>query len=241
MANVRIGALHKSYGSVHAVRGIDLDIPDGEFTVLVGPSGCGKSTLLRTIAGLEDADAGEIEIGGEIVNHIRPRDRDVAMVFQDYALYPHMTVFGNISLSLRARRMPKQEIQDRVTRIAGMLGVGRLLERYPRQLSGGQRQRVAIARAFLKNSPILLLDEATSALDSEAEEAIRDALSRLMQGRTVIAAAHRLSTLRNFDRIALLKGGKVVQDGEPERLLQVDGPYRTLVTQEVKRLSRRAA
>src|ERR1700691_3642740 len=122
MANVRIGGLHKRFGSVHAVRGIDLDIPDGEFTVLVGPSGCGKSTLLRTIAGLEEVSEGTIEIGGDVVNGMRPRDRDVAMVFQDYALYPHMTVFGNISLSLRARRMPKQEIQDRVTRIAGMLG-----------------------------------------------------------------------------------------------------------------------
>src|SRR5271168_3237284 len=111
MASVKIKALHKRFGPVHAVRGIDLDIPDGEFTVLVGPSGCGKSTLLRTIAGLEDADAGDIAIGGEAVNGMRPRDRDVAMVFQDYALYPHMTVFGNISLSLRARRMPKSEIK----------------------------------------------------------------------------------------------------------------------------------
>src|SRR6202041_1664879 len=123
MANVRIGALHKSYGSVRAVRGIDLEIPDGEFTVLVGPSGCGKSTLLRTIAGLEDADAGEIEIGGEIVNHIRPRDRDVAMVFQDYALYSNMTVFGNISLRFRARRVAKPEIERRVRQAAGMLGI----------------------------------------------------------------------------------------------------------------------
>src|ERR1700747_2749656 len=123
MASVKIKALHKRFGPVHAVRGVDLDIPDGEFTVLVGPSGCGKSTLLRTIAGLEDADSGEIEIGGEIVNHLRPRDRDVAMVFQDYALYPHMTVFGNISLSLRARGTPKPEVESRVQRAATMLRI----------------------------------------------------------------------------------------------------------------------
>src|SRR5271169_1089181 len=156
MSNVRISALHKSYGSVHAVRGVDLDIPDGEFTVLVGPSGCGKSTLLRTIAGLEDADAGDIAIGGQVVNGMRPRDRDVAMVFQDYALYPHMTVFGNISLSLRARRMPKPQVEERVMRVAEMLGIVALLERYPRQLSGGQRQRVAIGRAIVRNPQVFL-------------------------------------------------------------------------------------
>jgi multiple sugar transport system ATP-binding protein len=122
MAHVKVSGLHKRFGPVYAVRGIDLDIPDGEFTVLVGPSGCGKSTLLRTIAGLEDIDQGSIEIGGEVVNDMRPRDRDVAMVFQDYALYPHMTVFGNISLSLRARRAAKPEIETSVHRAAEMLG-----------------------------------------------------------------------------------------------------------------------
>src|SRR3984957_13839035 len=152
MANVRIGALHKSYGSVHAVRGVDLDIPDGEFTVLVGPSGCGKSTLLRTIAGLEDADSGDIEIGGEIVNHVRPRDRDVAMVFQDYALYPHMTVFGNISLSLRARRMPKPDIEERVKRVAGMLGVRPLLDRYPTSTRNSETRCAARSSASIKRS-----------------------------------------------------------------------------------------
>src|SRR5260370_27217841 len=150
MVSVRIGELHKRYGAVHAVRGVDLDIPDGEFTVLVGPSGCGKSTLLRTIAGLEAAAEGDIEIGGEIVNGMRPRDRDVAMVFQDYALYPHMSVYGNISLSLRARRMPKSEIDQRVERAAAMLGIGGLLERYPHQLSGGLRQRLSIAPAIVR-------------------------------------------------------------------------------------------
>src|SRR6185312_12495530 len=157
MANVRIGALHKSYGSVQAVRGVDLDIPDGEFTVLVGPSGCGKSTLLRTIAGLEDAASGDIAIG-------------VAMVFQDYALYPHMTVHGNIALSLRARKMPKREIEDRVKRAVAMLGVGNLLDRYPRQLSGGQRQRVAIGRAIVRNPRVFLFDEPLSNLDAQLRD-----------------------------------------------------------------------
>src|SRR6516165_2024454 len=142
MAGVRISGLHKHFAGVHAVRGIDLDIPDGEFTVLVGPSGCGKSTLLRTIAGLEDIDDGTIEIGGQVVNGMRPRDRDVAMVFQDYALYPHMTVFGNISLSLRARGTPKPEIEARVNRAAEMLGIRALLARYPRQLRDEMRGEI---------------------------------------------------------------------------------------------------
>src|SRR5215831_21199476 len=158
MASLRVRGLHKRFGPVHAVRGIDLDIPDGEFTVLVGPSGCGKSTLLRTIAGLEEIDEGSIEIGGQVVNGMRPRDRDVAMVFQDYALYPHMTVFGNISLSLRARGTPKPEIEARVKRAAEMLDIAALLERYPRQLSGGQRQRVAIGRAIVRNPRVFLFD-----------------------------------------------------------------------------------
>src|SRR5229473_2706680 len=173
MANVRIGALHKSYAGVQAVRGIDLDIPDGEFTVLVGPSGCGKSTLLRSIAGLEDVEQGTIEIGGEVVNDMRPRDRDVAMVFQDYALYPHMTVFSNIGLSLRARGMPKPEIETRVRRTAEMLGIAPLLERYPRQLSGGQRQRVAIGRAIVRNPRVFLFDEPLSNLDAQLRVQMR--------------------------------------------------------------------
>src|SRR6516164_9808909 len=164
MANVKVTQLHKRFGPVHAVRGIDLDIPDGEFTVLVGPSGCGKSTLLRAIAGLEDIDEGAIEIDDETVNAMRPRDRDVAMVFQDYALYPHMTAFGNIALSLRARRTPRPEIRARVGRVAAMLGIASLLDRYPAQLSGGQRQRVAIGRAIVRNPRVFLFDEPLSNL-----------------------------------------------------------------------------
>ncbi len=223
MASVRIGSLHKSYGSVQAVRGVDLDIPDGEFTVLVGPSGCGKSTLLRTIAGLEDADAGEIEIGGEIVNHMRPRDRDVAMVFQDYALYPHMTVFGNISLSLRARRMPKQEIEERVRRVAGMLGVGPLLDRYPRQLSGGQRQRVAIGRAMVRNPRVFLFDEPLSNLDAQLRDEMRGEIKRLHQevATTMIYVTHdQVEAMTLADRIVLLRDGRIEQQGAPLDLFE---------------------
>ena len=223
MANVRIGALHKSYGSVHAVRGVDLDIPDGEFTVLVGPSGCGKSTLLRTIAGLEDADSGDIEIGGEIVNHMRPRDRDVAMVFQDYALYPHMTVFGNISLSLRARRMPKPEIEERVKRVAGMLGVRPLLERYPRQLSGGQRQRVAIGRAMVRNPRVFLFDEPLSNLDAQLRDEMRGEIKRLHQevATTMIYVTHdQVEAMTLADRIVLLRDGVIEQQGAPLDLFE---------------------
>jgi multiple sugar transport system ATP-binding protein len=223
MANVRIGALHKSYGSVHAVRGVDLDIPDGEFTVLVGPSGCGKSTLLRTIAGLEDADSGDIEIGGEIVNHMRPRDRDVAMVFQDYALYPHMTVFGNISLSLRARRMPKHEIEERVKRVADMLGVRPLLERYPRQLSGGQRQRVAIGRAMVRNPRVFLFDEPLSNLDAQLRDERRGEIKRLHQevATTMIYVTHdQVEAMTLADRIVLLRDGAIEQQGAPLDLFE---------------------
>ena len=223
MANVRIAALHKTYGSVHAVRGVDLDIPDGEFTVLVGPSGCGKSTLLRTIAGLEDADEGNIEIGGEVVNGVRPRDRDVAMVFQDYALYPHMTVFGNISLSLRARRMPKLEIAERVKRAAAMLGIGPLLERYPRQLSGGQRQRVAIGRAIVRNPRVFLFDEPLSNLDAQLRDEMRGEIKRLHQeiGTTMIYVTHdQVEAMTLADRIVLLRDGVIEQQGSPLDLFE---------------------
>jgi multiple sugar transport system ATP-binding protein len=223
MANVRISALHKHYAGVHAVRGIDLDIPDGEFTVLVGPSGCGKSTLLRTIAGLEDADSGTIEIGGEIVNGMRPRDRDVAMVFQDYALYPHMTVAGNIGLSLRARRRPKPEIETRVRGVADMLGIVDLLGRYPRQLSGGQRQRVAIGRAIVRNPRVFLFDEPLSNLDAQLRDEMRGEIKRLHQdiSTTMIYVTHdQIEAMTLADRIVLMRDGRIEQQGAPLDLFE---------------------
>ena len=223
MANVKINRLEKSYTGVPAVRGIDLEIADGEFAVLVGPSGCGKSTLLRTIAGLEDIDAGTIEIGGEVVNEMRPRDRDVAMVFQDYALYPHMTVHGNISLSLRARKMPAPEIEARVQRAAEMLGIGNLLQRYPRQLSGGQRQRVAIGRAIVRNPRVFLFDEPLSNLDAQLRDEMRGELKRLHQeiATTMIYVTHdQIEAMTLADRIVLMRDGKIEQLGSPLDLFE---------------------
>src|SRR5215472_2244798 len=218
MAPVTISGLHKRFGAVHAVRGIDLAIPDGEFTVLVGPSGCGKSTLLRAIAGLEEISAGTIEIDGEVVNAMRPRDRDVAMVFQDYALYPHMTARSNISLSLRARGMPKPEIATRVRRVAAMLGIAALLDRYPRQLSGGQRQRVAIGRAIVRNPRVFLFDEPLSNLDAQLRDEMRGEIKRLHQeiSTTMIYVTHdQIEAMTLADRIVLMRDGVIEQQGAP--------------------------
>ena len=200
------------------MKGVDLEIAAGEFTVLVGQSGCGKSTLLRTIAGLEDADQGTIEIGGEVVNDQPPRRRDIAMVFQNYALYPYMTVYDNIAFGLRARRTPKQEIAAKVDRAAQMLGIGHLLERYPRQLSGGQLQRVAIGRAIVRNARLYLFDEPLSNLDAQLRDEMRGEIKRLHQelGKTMIYVTHdQIEAMTMADRIVLLRDGKIEQQGSP--------------------------
>jgi multiple sugar transport system ATP-binding protein len=224
MADVRISKLHKRYpGGVHAVRGIDLEIPDGQFTVLVGPSGCGKSTLLRTIAGLEDADEGTIEIGGEVVNDFRPRDRDVAMVFQDYALYPHMVVAKNIGFGLRAKKFPASEIEARVNRAAEMLSITGLLDRYPRQLSGGQRQRVAIGRAIVRNPKLFLFDEPLSNLDAQLRDEMRGEIKRLHQeiSTTMIYVTHdQIEAMTLADQIVLMRDGHIEQQGNPLDLFE---------------------
>ena len=223
MAEVKISALEKNYGSFKAVRGIDLDIPDGEFTVLVGPSGCGKSTLLRTIAGLEEASAGTIEIGGEVVNEFRPRDRDVAMVFQDYALYPHMTVARNIGFGLKARKMPKHEVEARVAEAAQMLGITPLLERLPRQLSGGQRQRVAIGRAIVRSPKVFLFDEPLSNLDAQLRDEMRGEIKRLHQeiATTMIYVTHdQIEAMTLADRIVLMRDGVIEQQGAALELFE---------------------
>jgi multiple sugar transport system ATP-binding protein len=224
MANVRITGLHKRFpGGVVAVRGVDLDIPDKEFTVLVGPSGCGKSTLLRTIAGLEEASEGTIEIGGEVVNDFRPRDRDVAMVFQDYALYPHMSVAKNIGFGLKARRMPKAEVDARVAEAARMLGITPLLDRYPRQLSGGQRQRVAIGRAIVRSPRVFLFDEPLSNLDAQLRDEMRGEIKRLHQeiATTMIYVTHdQIEAMTLADRIVLMRDGVIEQQGVPLELFE---------------------
>ncbi len=223
MADVRITGLHKSYGAVPAVRGVDLEIKDGEFAVLVGPSGCGKSTLLRTIAGLEDATHGTIEIGGEVVNDMRPRDRDVAMVFQDYALYPHMNVARNIGFGLKARKFPRPEIDARVKTAADMLGITQLLGRYPRQLSGGQRQRVAIGRAIVRNPQLFLFDEPLSNLDAQLRDEMRGEIKRLHQeiATTMIYVTHdQIEAMTLADRIVLMRDGLIEQQGAPLDLFE---------------------
>jgi multiple sugar transport system ATP-binding protein len=223
MADLRISGLHKYYGNVHAVRGIDLEIPAGEFTVLVGPSGCGKSTLLRTIAGLEDANKGTIEIGGQVVNHLPPRDRDIAMVFQNYALYPYMKVFDNIAFGLRSRNTPKNEIEPRVKRAAQMLAINHLLERYPRELSGGQLQRVAIGRAVVRSARLYLFDEPLSNLDAQLRDEMRGEIKRLHQelGKTMIYVTHdQIEAMTMADRIVLLRDGIIEQAGAPLELFE---------------------
>lgn len=223
MARLTINGLEKDYGSVKALRGIDLDIPEGEFTVFVGPSGCGKSTLLRTIAGLEEINAGTISIDGEVVNNMRPRDRNVAMVFQNYALYPYMNVFENIAFGLRARKFPEAEIQQRVASAAEMLGITSLLDRLPRQLSGGQRQRVAIGRAVVRDARLFLFDEPLSNLDAQLREGMRSEIKKLHQdiGKTMIYVTHdQVEAMTLADRIVLLKDGNIEQIGAPLELFE---------------------
>ncbi len=218
MADLKISGLHKHYGAVHAVRGIDLEIPAGEFTVLVGQSGCGKSTLLRTIAGLEDVDDGSIEIAGEVVNDLPPRERDIAMVFQNYALYPYMSVYENIAFGLRARKTPKGEIDVKVRSAAKMLAIDHLLARHPRQLSGGQLQRVAIGRAIVRNARLYLFDEPLSNLDAQLRDEMRGEIKRLHQelGKTMIYVTHdQIEAMTMADRIVVMRDGRIEQQGAP--------------------------
>jgi len=223
MARLRLQGVEKFYGNVHAVRGIDLDVAEGEFAVLVGPSGCGKSTLLRCIAGLEEVDAGTVTIGDDVVNDVRPRDRNLAMVFQNYALYPYMDVRENIAFGLKARRVPAAEIEVRVRRAADMLGIGTLLDRLPRQLSGGQRQRVAIGRAIVRDARLFLFDEPLSNLDAQLRDEMRTEIKRLHQelGKTMIYVTHdQIEAMTLADRIVLLREGVIEQEGAPLDLFE---------------------
>ncbi len=223
MADVRITGLQKYYGAFHALKGIDLTISDGEFAVFVGPSGCGKSTMLRSIAGLEQVDGGEIAIGGRVVNHMRPRDRDIAMVFQNYALYPYLTVYDNVAFGLRARKVPEGEIRKRVDGATAMLGIGPLLKRYPRELSGGQRQRVAIGRAIVRQAQLFLFDEPLSNLDAKLRDEMRGEIKRLHRdiATTMIYVTHdQVEAMTLADRIVLLRDGRIEQQGAPLELFE---------------------
>ena len=223
MAKLSLRGVHKFYGKVHAVRGVDLDIPDKELTVLVGPSGCGKSTLLRMIAGLEEINEGSIAIDDAVVNDVRPKDRDVAMVFQNYALYPHMSVFENIAFGLRMRKTPNAEVRERVSRAAEMLGIPELMERLPRQLSGGQRQRVAMGRALVRDAKLYLFDEPLSNLDAQLRDEMRTEIKRLHQDlqSTMVYVTHdQVEAMTLADRIVLLRDGIIEQQGSPLELYE---------------------
>jgi len=218
MASIDIAEIRKSYGPVPVLHGIDLSIHDGEFVVLVGPSGCGKSTLLRMIAGLEDISAGEIRIDGRRVNDLEPKDRDIAMVFQSYALYPHMTVAENMSYSLRLRRTAKERIAAAISGAASKLGLDALMARRPRALSGGQRQRVAMGRAIVRAPKAFLFDEPLSNLDARLREQMRGEIKKLHQslGATSIYVTHdQIEAMTLADRIVAMNGGLVQQVGSP--------------------------
>ncbi len=223
MAGVRFEHVTKSYGKVVAVRDLNLDILDREFVALVGPSGCGKTTVLRLLAGLEEVEEGAIYIGDRLVNNVTPRDRDVAMVFQSYALYPHMTVFDNMAFGLSLRKMPRPEIERRVNQAASTLGIKELLKRRPRQLSGGQRQRVALGRAIVREPAAFLLDEPLSNLDAKLRIQTRAEISRLHRklGGTFIYVTHdQVEAMTMADRIAALDHGVLQQVGTPEELYE---------------------
>ncbi|HEY8623180.1 MAG TPA: sn-glycerol-3-phosphate ABC transporter ATP-binding protein UgpC [Casimicrobiaceae bacterium] len=218
MAAVSIRAVRKSFGSTKVIRGVDIDIADGEFCVLVGPSGCGKSTLLRMIAGLEEITGGEVSIGGKVVNRVAPKERDIAMVFQNYALYPHMTVRDNMSFALMLAKQGKDEIETRVSKAADILGLAQLLDRYPRQLSGGQRQRVAMGRAIVRNPQVFLFDEPLSNLDAKLRVQMRTEIKELHQRlkTTSIYVTHdQIEAMTMADKIVVMKDGVIEQTGDP--------------------------
>ncbi|WP_281827263.1 ABC transporter ATP-binding protein [Jannaschia rubra] len=230
MAEVTIRDLRKAYGAVEVIHGLDIDIADGEFVVLVGPSGCGKSTLLRMIAGLEDVTGGIIAIGDRVVNHLPPAKRDIAMVFQNYALYPHKTVAANMAFSLRMRNMPRDEIDARVARAAEVLGLTPYLSRHPRALSGGQRQRVAMGRAIVRDPQVFLFDEPLSNLDAKLRVQMRAEIRELHQrlSTTTVYVTHdQIEAMTMADKIVVLQGGHIEQIGAPLDLY--DRPANTFV------------
>lgn len=221
MGTLKLKNVHKSFGSVKVIKGVDLDVLDGEFLIFVGPSGCGKSTLLRIIAGLEDASSGTIEIDGEIVNARPPNDRGIAMVFQTYALYPHLNVRDNMSLGLKQAKRPKAEIDERVAFTSRMLSLDDYLERRPAELSGGQRQRVAIGRAIVRKPKLFLFDEPLSNLDAALRVNTRleiAALHRKLSATMVYVTHDQVEAMTLADRIVVLNGGIIEQVGTPMEL-----------------------
>src|SRR5882672_6101286 len=224
MANVTLRSVRKTYtGGFEAIKGIDFEVGDGQFCVLVGPSGCGKSTLLRMVAGLETITGGDIDIGGRLVNQIEPAERDIAMVFQNYALYPHMSVYNNMAYGLRNRRMPEPEIDTRVQEAARILELGAMLDRKPRQLSGGQRQRVAMGRAIVRQPKVFLFDEPLSNLDAKLRIAMRveiRKLQRRLKTTSIYVTHDQLEAMTLADILVVMNGGQVEQIGNPLDIYQ---------------------
>jgi multiple sugar transport system ATP-binding protein len=221
MAQVTIRGVRKTFGAVDVIHGVDLDIADGEFVVLVGPSGCGKSTLLRMIAGLETISAGTIQIGERVVNHLPPAQRDIAMVFQNYALYPHMTVADNMAFALKLRKTDQKTVDDRVQKAAEILGLKPYLTRYPRQLSGGQRQRVAMGRAIVRDPQVFLFDEPLSNLDAKLRVQMRTEIKELHQRlktTTIFVTHDQIEAMTMADRIVVMHDGIIEQIGTPLEL-----------------------
>jgi multiple sugar transport system ATP-binding protein len=221
MARVLLTNLNKKYDETHAVKDVNLEIRDREFVVLVGPSGCGKTTTLRMIAGLEDITSGEIRIDEKVVNDLPPMDRDIAMVFQNYALYPHMSVYDNMAFGLKMRKFARDEIEKRVRRSAEILGIQQLLERRPRQLSGGQRQRVALGRAIVRDPRVFLFDEPLSNLDAKLRVQMRVELKRLhhrLETTAIYVTHDQVEAMTLCDRVVVMKDGLVQQVGEPLEL-----------------------
>jgi len=221
MASVTIGQVQKYFGQTHIIKGVSIEINDGEFCVLIGPSGCGKSALLRMIAGLEEISGGEIKIGATVVNNMPPKERDIAMVFQNYALYPHMTVRDNMGFSLMLAKKDRATIEDRVGKAADILGLKSLLDRYPRQLSGGQRQRVAMGRAIVRDPQVFLFDEPLSNLDAKLRVAMRTEIKELHQRlkTTSIYVTHdQIEAMTMADKIVVMRDGIVEQTGSPLEL-----------------------
>jgi multiple sugar transport system ATP-binding protein len=230
MAQVQVRKVRKAFGPVEVIHGVDIDIGDGEFVVLVGPSGCGKSTLLRMIAGLEGISAGAISIGARVVNNLPPSQRDIAMVFQNYALYPHMKVRNNMAFALRLRKMEPAAVAERVNQAAEILGLGPFLDRYPRQLSGGQRQRVAMGRAIVRNPQVFLFDEPLSNLDAKLRVQMRTEIKELHQRlrtTTVYVTHDQVEAMTMADKIVVMQDGRVEQIGAPLELF--DQPANTFV------------
>ncbi|MFY0680723.1 MAG: sn-glycerol-3-phosphate ABC transporter ATP-binding protein UgpC [Thalassovita sp.] len=218
MANLALRSLTKSYGTTEVLHGIDLEVNDGEFVVFVGPSGCGKSTTLRMIAGLEEVTSGEVVIGDRVVNNLEPKERDIAMVFQNYAIYPHMSVKKNIAFGLRSSNLSKSAKEARIQEVAGILDMVPLLERKPNALSGGQRQRVAIGRAMVRDPAVFLFDEPLSNLDAQLRTQMRLEIKKLHQrvGNTIIFVTHdQVEAMTMADRIVIMKDGYIQQIGTP--------------------------